>query len=49
MAQAGVADFQGGFGDIIFAGFQQGGGAFHAQLPDVLGDGHFGDGREGAA
>lgn len=40
MAQAVVSDFEGGFGDIAFAGAEEFGGFFHAELAEVLLDGH---------
>ena len=39
VTQAVVTHFKRGLSDIVFAGFQQFGGAFHAQLPQMLGDG----------
>jgi hypothetical protein len=40
MAEAVVADFEGGFGDVALAGAQKFGGAFHAELAKVLLNGH---------
>ena len=49
MAQAVVTDGDGGFGDIALAGAQEFGGAFHADLANVLLDGHAGFLAEEAA
>lgn len=38
MAQARVADFERDFGDVEFAAAQQFGGAFHAELSEILRD-----------
>ena len=40
MAERGVADFGGGFGDIVAAFEEQFGGAFHPDLAEILRDGH---------
>jgi hypothetical protein len=39
MAEAGVADFKGGFGDVVLASAKEFGGPFHAQLADELREG----------
>jgi hypothetical protein len=49
MAEAGVADFHGGFGHVVPSGTEQFGGAFHAGLAQELGDGHAHLAGEGAA
>ena len=40
MAEGGVADFHGGLGDVMASFQEQLGGAFHADLPEVLRNGH---------
>lgn len=40
VSDAGVADFEGGFGDVVAAGAQQFSGAFESDLADEAGDGH---------
>ena len=42
MAEAVVADGDGGFGDVALAGAEEFGGAFHPYLANVLLDGHAG-------
>jgi hypothetical protein len=49
VAQAGVADGEGGLGDVVGAGEEVGGGLFHAELAQELGDGHAHFLRENAA
>ena len=46
MAETVVTDGDGGFGDVAFAGAQEFGGAFHANLANVLLNGHAGFLRE---
>jgi len=40
MAQAGITDFQGGFGNVELSGLKQFRRAFHAELAQVLRNGH---------
>jgi len=49
MAERRITDFEGGFGDVVFAGLEEFGGAFHAEFAQVLGNGHAGLGGKGAA
>lgn len=49
MAEAVIADGQGGFGDIALAGAKKFGCAFHANMANILLDGYAGFLREEAA
>lgn len=40
MAEAGITHFESGFGDVVFAGFEEFGSFFHSEAADVLRDGH---------